>query len=384
MDYKKKAIDLHKKYNGKIEIKTRMSVTTKNDLSAIYTPGVAEVSKKIADNKKRAYDLTMKGDTVAVVSDGSAVLGLGNIGPEAALPVMEGKAVIFKKFAGLNAFPICLDTQDTQEIINTVKYLAPNFSAINLEDISAPRCFEIEKKLQNIGIPVMHDDQHGTAVVVLAALINSLKVVGKKIENIKIIISGAGAAGTAILKILKVAGAKNIFVCDSRGIICMSRPDIVSGSHKREINIITNKNKMCGPCYDLLDGADVFIGVSGPKTFDKKWIKGMNEKPIIFALANPIPEIMPNDAVSGGAYIVATGRSDFPNQINNALAYPGIFRGAVDARAKRITDKMKLSASIAIADLVKRPTKKNILPSILDKTAHIKIASAVKKSAGKK
>lgn len=384
MNYNKKAVDLHRKNNGKIEIKTKTRVVTKGDLSVIYTPGVAEVSRKIAENKDMAHELTMKGNTVAVVSDGSAVLGLGNIGPEAALPVMEGKSVIFKKFVGLSAFPICLDTQDTEEIIKTVKYLAPNFSAINLEDISAPRCFEIEKRLQNIGIPVMHDDQHGTAVVVLAALINSLKVVGKKIEDIKIIISGAGAAGTAILKMLKVAGARKVFVCDSKGIICMSRPDIKSGSHKRDINIITNKNKQCGPCNDLLGGADVFIGVSGPKTFNKKWIKTMGKKPIIFALANPVPEIMPDDAIKGGAYIVATGRSDFSNQINNALAYPGIFKGAVDARAKKITDKMKLSASIAIAGMVKSPTKKHILPSILDKVAHIKVANAVKRAVNVK
>ncbi len=380
MDYNKKSIQLHKKYKGKIEIKSKVTVNSKDDLSLVYTPGVAEVSKEIAGNKENAYDLTIKGNAVAIISDGSAVLGLGNIGPEAALPVMEGKAIIFKKFAGIDAFPICLNTQNVEEIVKTVKYLAPNFAAINLEDISAPRCFEIEDKLQNIGIPVMHDDQHGTAVVVLAALINSLKVVNKKLDEVKIIIGGAGAAGVGILKLLKLAGIKKAMVCDSRGIICMNRKDIKKNSYKRIINELTNKNEQCGSFKRALKGADVFIGVSGPHTFKKEWVKLMNKKPIIFAMANPIPEIMPKDALAGGAYIVASGRSDSLNQINNALAFPGIFKGAIESRAKKITNKMKLAASFAIADLIKNPSKNNLLPGILNKKAHLEIIEAIKKA----
>jgi malate dehydrogenase (oxaloacetate-decarboxylating) len=381
MGYKKKSIQLHKKHKGKIEIKSKVSVNGRDDLSMVYTPGVAGPSKEIAKDKSKAYNLTMKGNFVGIVSDGSAVLGLGNIGPEAALPVMEGKAVIFKKFVGLDAFPLCLDTQEVEEIVKTVKYLAPNFAAINLEDISAPRCFEIEEKLQNIGIPVMHDDQHGTAVVVFAGLINALKVVEKDLSNVKVIIAGAGAAGVAILKLLKSAGMKDVLVCDSRGIICPHRKDIPKSSYKQSVMKTTNDKGKCGPLKDALEEADVFIGVSGPNTLKKEWIKKMNDRPIIFAMANPNPEILPEDALIGGVYIMATGRSDYSNQINNALAYPGIFKGAIESRAKKITPKMKLAASYAIAKLIKKPGRRNIIPSILNKKAHEAVVKAVKKAS---
>ncbi|MEA2088333.1 MAG: NADP-dependent malic enzyme [Patescibacteria group bacterium] len=380
MNYFKKSIALHKKYNGKIEIKPKVSIKNKNDLSTIYTPGVAEVSKKIYKDKNNAYKLTMKGNSVAIVSDGSAVLGLGNIGPYAAIPVMEGKSVIFKKFVNIDAFPICVKTQNAKEIINIAKNIAPNFAAINLEDISAPRCFEIENNLQNIGIPVMHDDQHGTAIVVLSALINSLKIVKKNLTKIRIVISGAGAAGFAIWKLLKMAGAKNIVVCDSKGIIYNQRSDIKSIPHKQKIAKFTNKNIKNGLLPDALKNADVFIGVSAPNILKKEWIKLMNKKPIVFAMANPDPEILPNKAKKAGAYIVATGRSDFLNQINNASAYPGIFRGAIDARAEKITEKMKLSASYTLANLVKNLNKNNIIPSILNPKTHLAVTNAVKKA----
>lgn len=380
MDYKAESIKLHKKYRGKIAICSKVEVNNREDLSLVYTPGVAGPCMEIAQDKNKVYDLTMKGNMVAIVTDGSAVLGLGNIGPEAALPVMEGKAVIFKKFAGLDAFPICLATQDTEEIIRTVKLLVPNFAAVNLEDISAPRCFEVEARLQDIGIPVMHDDQHGTAIVVLAGLINALKVANKKIENINVVIAGAGAAGFAILKLLKSAGVKNLIVCDSQGIIGNDRKDILDGSYKKEIIKITNKENKIGLLPDALFQADVFVGVSGPDTFKKEWIKNMNDRPIIFAMANPNPEITVEEAKAGGAYIVATGRSDYPNQINNALAYPGIFRAVIDMRAKQITEKMKLAASYALADLVKNPEVNNIIPNILDRETHKSVEMAVKKA----
>ena len=381
MGYKERSIKLHKKHKGKIEIKSKVSINGRDDLSMVYTPGVAGPCKEIAQDKNKVYDLTMKGNMVGIVSDGSAVLGLGNIGPEAALPVMEGKAVIFKKFVGLDAFPICLDTQKTEEIIKTVKYLAPNFAAINLEDISAPRCFEIEERLQDIGIPVMHDDQHGTAIVVFAGLINALKVVKKDLNKVKVIIAGAGAAGVAILKLLQSAGMKDVLVCDSKGIICSHREDISIDSYKQAIIKTTNDKGKCGSLQEALDGADVFIGVSGPNTFKKEWIKKMKDKSIIFAMANPNPEILPDRAIAGGAYIMATGRSDYPNQINNALAYPGLFKGAIESRAKIITSEMKLAASYAIANLVKRPSRKKIIPSILNKKAHEAVIRAVKNAA---
>lgn len=381
MNYFKKSIALHKKHQGKIGIELKVSVKNKNDLATIYTPGVAGVSREIYKDKSKVYNLTMKGNSVAIVSDGSAVLGLGNIGAEAAIPVMEGKAVIFKKFVNIDAFPMCVNTQNTKEIINIVKNISPNFAAINLEDISAPRCFEIENSLQDIEIPVMHDDQHGTAIVVLSALINSLKIVKKDLTKIKITISGAGAAGFAIWKLLKTAGAKNIVVCDSKGIIYNKRLDIKSILHKKEIAKFTNKNINKGLLPDALKNSDVFIGVSAPNILKKDWIKLMNKKPIIFAMSNPIPEILPSEAKKAGAYIVATGRSDFLNQINNASAYPGIFRGAIDARAKKITVKMKLSASCALANLVKNLNKNNIMPNILNTKTHIAVAKAVKKAS---
>lgn len=381
MGYKKRSVELHKKYKGKLEIRSKVSLKNKDDLSLAYTPGVAGVSKEIAKNKAKAYDLTMKGNTVGIITDGSAVLGLGNIGPEAALPVMEGKAVIFKKFVGLDAFPICLATQKVDDIVNTVKFLMPNFAAINLEDISAPRCFEIEEKLQNIGIPVMHDDQHGTAIVVFAGLINALKVVGKDLSKIKVVIAGAGAAGTAILKLLKRAGMKNVLMCDSKGIICSCRKDISKDSYKQLIIEITNNKEISGELKDALDGADVFIGVSGPNILKKEWIKKMNDKPIIFAMANPAPEILPEEAKKGGAYIIATGRSDYPNQINNALAYPGVFKGAIESRAEKITEEMKIAASLAIASMIKKPSRNSIIPSILNKEAHRRVIKAVIKAA---
>ena len=381
MDYNKKAIALHKKHRGKIEIKLKVPINNKQALSTVYTPGVAEVSRQIHKDEKKAYDLTMKANSLAVVSDGSAVLGLGNIGALAAIPVMEGKAALFKKFANIDAFPICVATQNSEEIIKLTRNISPNFAAINLEDISAPRCFEIEKKLQNIGIPVMHDDQHGTAVVVLAALINGLKIVEKDIAKIKIVINGAGSAGCAILKLLRSAGAKNFLICDTKGIIRSGRTDIKNNAYKQDIAKITNKKNINGGLPDALKNADVFIGVSAPNILKKEWIKTMGENPMIFALANPIPEILPTDALNGGAFIVATGRSDFPNQINNALAFPGIFRGAIDAMAPRITKKMMLAASFAIADFIKIPTKNNFIPAVLNKKIHLAVARAVKNAA---
>ncbi len=381
MDYNKKAIALHKKHRGKIEIKLKVPINNKQALSTVYTPGVAEVSRQIHKDEKKAYDLTMKANSLAVVSDGSAVLGLGNIGALAAIPVMEGKAALFKKFANIDAFPICVATQNSEEIIKLTRNISPNFAAINLEDISAPRCFEIEKKLQNIGIPVMHDDQHGTAVVVLAALINGLKIVKKDIAKIKIVINGAGSAGCAILKLLRSAGAKNFLICDTKGIIRSGRTDIKNNAYKQDIAKITNKKNINGGLPDALKNADVFIGVSAPNILKKEWIKTMGENPMIFALANPIPEILPTDALNGGAFIVATGRSDFPNQINNALAFPGIFRGAIDAMAPRITKKMMLAASFAIANFIKIPTKNNFIPAVLNKKVHLTVARAVKNAA---
>lgn len=378
MDYNKKAIALHKKHKGKIEIKLKTPINNKEALSTVYTPGVAEVSRQIHNDEKKAYQLTMKANSLAIVSDGSAVLGLGNIGALAAIPVMEGKAALFKKFADIDAFPICVKTQKSEEIIQLVENISPNFAAINLEDISAPRCFEIEEKLQNIGIPVMHDDQHGTAVVVLASLINGLKIVKKDIAKIKIVINGAGSAGYAILKLLRSAGAKNFLICDTKGIIYSNRVDIKNNAYKRDIAKITNKKNIAGGLRDALKNADVFIGVSAPNILKKEWVKYMNEKPIIFALANPIPEILPPNALDGGAFIAATGRSDFPNQINNALAFPGIFRGAIDAMALRITEKMKLAASFAIADFIKTPRKNNFIPAVLNKKVHLAVARAVK------
>ncbi len=385
MNLKEEALKLHKENKGKLAVKSKVKVKTKKDLSIVYTPGVAEVCREIAKNPEQVYDYTFKGNTVAVLTDGSAVLGLGNIGAEASLPVMEGKCVLFKNMADVDAFPICLDTQDEGEIISITKKIAPVFGGVNLEDIAAPKCFRIEKALQEIGIPVMHDDQHGTAVVVLAALINSIKVVGKNLEDLRVVINGVGAAGTAVTKILLCIGidkkictsVKEIVLCDSKGIIYDGRPEL--NEVKSALAAYTNSKKREGTLKDALKGADVFIGVSKGNLLKADDLKVMNEKPIVFAMANPLPEIMPDEA-SKVAAVVGTGRSDFPNQINNSLAFPGLFRGALDAKATRISDEMKVAAAHAIASCVE-PTKDNILPHTLDKNVASKVAAAVKKTA---
>ncbi len=377
-DIGKKSLELHKKLKGKLEIKSKIPLNTKEDLSLAYTPGVAEPCREIANDKSKIYDYTMKGNSVAVISDGSAVLGLGNIGAEAALPVMEGKAIIFKELAGIDAFPICLKSQDTKTTIETIKNISVVFGGINLEDFKAPECFEIEAALQDLGIPVMHDDQHGTAVVVLAALINSLKLRGSKKEEVKIIINGAGSAGIAITKLLLKYGFKDIILMDSKGAIYKGREQLTP--EKLKISELTNLKFIKGSLNDALKGADIFIGVSKANLLNESHIKLMNKKPIIFALANPSPEIMPDIAKKAGAFIVATGRSDFPNQVNNSLAFPGIFRGALDIRAGRITNEMKLKAAEAIASLVKHPNPENIIPYSLDKNVVQAVAEAVKKA----
>ena len=373
-----KSIQLSKKIGGKIEVQSKVKLTKEN-LSILYTPGVADVSIAIAKNKKLAQKYTIQKNTIAVVSDGSAVLGLGNIGPEAALPVMEGKALLFKELAGVDAFPIVLDTQDSQEIIKIVKYLAPTFGGINLEDISAPRCFEIEKQLKkDLKIPVMHDDQHGTAIVVLAGLINALKVVKKNIKKIKIVISGTGAAGTAIAKLIIKYGAKNVIMVDSQGIIFQGRKGGLNEA-KMEIARITNPESLKGTIHEAIIGADVFVGVSAPNILKAKDIAKMNEKAIVFAMANPIPEIMPDQAKAGGAMIVASGRSDFPNQLNNILAFPGIFRGALDNKVKSISEIHKIKVALAIASLIKKPTVARIIPGALNKQVVKAVAKVFKK-----
>jgi malate dehydrogenase (oxaloacetate-decarboxylating) len=377
MDTQKESLKLHEKLKGKIEIKSKLELKTKQDLSLGYTPGVAEPCRRIAKNKEDVYKYTIKGNTVAVVSDGSSVLGLGNIGSEASLPVMEGKAILFKEFANIDAFPICLKKQDIKTTIETIRNIAPVFGGINLEDIAAPECFEIEEALQNLGIPVMHDDQHGTAVVVLAALINSLKLTDRNIEQSKIIINGAGAAGIAITKMLLSYGAKHIILCDSKGTIFQERKNL--NKFKEEIAKKTNNDKLKGNLNKAIIGADVFIGVSVKNCVTKDMIKSMSKDPIIFAMANPDPEILPNEAKKAGAGIITTGRSDFPNQVNNVLAFPGIFRGALDAKAKKITEKMKLAAAETLAKCIK-PSKDKILPNPLDKSVVPKIAEAVKKA----
>ncbi len=387
-DIYKESITLHKRKRGKLEIKSKVEVKTREDLSRVYTPGVAEVSRQIAKDESKAYEFTIKHNSVAIVSDGSAVLGLGNIGPYAAIPVMEGKAILFKEYANIDAFPITVKTQNSFEIINLVKNISPVFGGVNLEDISAPRCFEIEDALQKVGIPVFHDDQHGTAIVLLAALINSAKLAGKKLTDLKVVINGAGAAGTAIANLLLCVGydpkvcepVREIIVCDSEGIINKTRSDIQNNPYKMRLASITNRQNREGKLSDAIEDADVFIGVSKGKIFDPRFIKKMNEKAIILAMANPIPEIMPDKAKEAGAFIVGTGRSDFPNQVNNVLAFPGVFRGALDARAKTITNHMKIMAAFALAQSVDKPTVENILPSPLDKSVVPAIAKAVKKA----
>ncbi len=367
------SIELSKELGGKIEIKSKQKLTAAN-LPVLYTPGVAEVSKAIAKNKNLAGIYTIKKNTVAVITDGSAVLGLGNIGPEAALPVMEGKCLLFKELAGVDAFPIVLNTQDTEEIIKTIKNIAPGFGGINLEDISAPRCFLVEDALQDLGIPVMHDDQHGTAVVVFAALINAAKVVEKDLKSLKIVISGAGAAGSAVAKLLSPKVA-DILVLDSKGLIYDGRQDL--DIYKQKLAKITNKKAKSGNLQNALTGADVFIGLSKGNLMTAEEIKLMNKKAIVFAMANPIPEIMPDEAKKGGALVIATGRSDYPNQINNVLAFPGIFKGALKVRAIRITEEMKLAASYALANLVFAPTSQKIIPDPLDKRVVKVVSEAV-------
>ncbi len=383
MNYAEDSLKLHTEKKGKMEIKSKVALNTTDDLSLAYTPGVAAVSAAIAKDKSKVYDYTSKGNMIAILTDGSRVLGLGNIGPEAALPVMEGKAILFKEFGGVNAFPICLATQDSEEIIKIAHAIAPVFGGINLEDIDSPKCFEIEERLQKeLDIPVMHDDQHGTAVAILAGLINALKLTKRKIESAKIIIGGAGAAGNAAAKLLVLAGAKNVIVCDSKGAIYSGRLDNMN-NYKILLATITNKSRFSGSLADAMKGADVFVGVSAPNIITSEMVKSMAKNQIIFALANPIPEITPEAAKEAGAKVIATGRSDYPNQINNVLCFPGIFRGALDSRAKQITEEMKMAAARAIAGLVTDAELREdyIIPSAPDKRVAKAVAEAVKKSA---
>lgn len=379
MTTNEKALLMHEKWNGKLETVSKTPVKTREDLAIAYTPGVAEPCKVIAQDKEAAYKYTMKANTVAVVSDGSAVLGLGNIGPYAAMPVMEGKAVLFKEFGNVNAVPICLDTQDTEEIIKAVTYLAPGFGGINLEDISAPRCFEIEERLKQIlDIPVFHDDQHGTAIVVLAGVINALKVVGKKKEDCRVVVNGAGSAGVAITKLLLTYGFPNIIMCDKVGIVSKDTEGL--NWMQKKMTEVTNLNNETGTLADALKGADIFIGVSAPNIVTPEMVASMNHDSILFAMANPVPEIMPDVAKAAGARVVGTGRSDFPNQVNNVVAFPGIFKGALEGRATQITEEMKLAAAEAIAGLV--PADKlsddNIMPEAFDPQVAEVVANAVK------
>ncbi len=371
---KDQALAMHAEHRGKIATHITTPVQTKEDLSLAYTPGVAEVSRAIAQDKSKVYDYTIKGHTVAIVTDGSAVLGLGNIGPEASLPVMEGKAVLFKTFAGLDAFPIALDTQDTAEIIHAVKMIAPVFGAVNLEDISAPRCFEIEDALQDIGIPVMHDDQHGTAVVVLAGLINAFKLKGRDLSTAKVVLLGAGAAGNGVARLLN-DHVSDVILVDSKGIVNHSRTDL--DPQKAKLAGITNKADISGNLQDALAGADVFIGISKGNLLQATDIQLMADKPVIFALANPDPEILPDAAIAAGAYIIATGRSDFPNQVNNSLAFPGIFKGALDSKATQITTEMKVAAAQALAALITNPTPEKIIPGPFDDGVTEAVSQAV-------
>jgi len=370
-------IEFHEKFKGKLEIKSRVPLKTKEDLSLAYTPGVAKVSEAIAKDKTLAYKLTSKWNTVAVVSDGTAVLGLGDIGPYGAMPVMEGKAILFKEFGGVDAIPLCIDTKDTEEIIKFVKYAAPSFGGINLEDISAPRCFEIEERLKaELDIPVFHDDQHGTAIVVLAGLINALKIVNKTVGEIKVVINGAGAAGIAIAKIIMNYGVKNVLLLDSQGIVFAGREGI--NKYKSEVAEKSNIQGK-GNLADALVNTDVFIGVSKANLVTREMVQSMNKDPVIFAMANPIPEIDPETAYQAGAAVVATGRSDYPNQINNVLAFPGIFRGVLDARAEQVTEEMKVEAAKALAGLVKEPVKERIIPGPFEAGVADAVADAVKR-----
>lgn len=367
MTTNEKALMLHEEWNGKLETASKCTIRTREDLALAYTPGVAEPCKLIAKDKELAYKYTIKANTVAVVSDGSAVLGLGNIGPYAAMPVMEGKAVLFKEFGNVNAVPICLDTQDTEEIIKTVINIAPAFGGINLEDISAPRCFEIEERLKEaLNIPVFHDDQHGTAIVVLAGIINALKVTGKRKEECRVVVNGAGSAGVAITKLLLTYGFSNIIMCDKSGILSKNSPDL--NWMQKQMVEVTNLGDESGTLADALKGADIFVGVSAPGIVSEEMVASMNKDAILFAMANPVPEIMPDLAKAAGAKVVGTGRSDFPNQVNNVVAFPGIFKGALEGRATQITEEMKLAAANAIAGLVadEELNENNILPEAFD------------------
>lgn len=378
MDYNQLALQMHEENKGKIAIRSKVEVKTRDDLSTAYTPGVAEPCRKIRDNREDVYRYTAKGNLVAVVSDGTAVLGLGDIGPEAAMPVMEGKALLFKEFADIDAFPICLDTKDTEEIIETVKRIAPVFGGINLEDISAPRCFEIERRLkEELDIPVFHDDQHGTAIVVAAGLINALKCVGKKMEEANIVINGAGSAGISICRLLLQFGVGNIVLVDQKGALCPG--EAWMNDAQKEMAEKTNKDKQTGLLPEIIKGKDVFIGVSAPNIVTAEMVSSMAEDPVIFAMANPTPEIMPEEAKKGGAKVVATGRSDFPNQINNVLVFPGIFRGALDARAGQITEAMKIAAAKAIAGIIgdDELNEEYIIPGAFDERVCAAVAKAV-------
>ncbi len=379
MNISEKALLLHEQWNGKLEVVSKAPVKSREDLSIAYTPGVAEPCKVIAQDKEAAYKYTMKANTVAVVSDGSAVLGLGNIGPYAAMPVMEGKAVLFKEFGGVNAVPICLDTQDTEEIIKAVTYLAPAYGGINLEDISAPRCFEIEERLKEIlDIPVFHDDQHGTAIVVLAGIINALKVVGKKKEDCRVVVNGAGSAGVAITKLLLTYGFPHITMCDKVGIVSKKTEGL--NWMQQKMTEVTNLEQQTGTLADAMKGADIFVGVSAPGIVSAEMVASMNKDAILFAMANPVPEIMPDIAKAAGARVVGTGRSDFPNQVNNVVAFPGIFKGALEGRATQITEEMKLAAANAIASLVpdNELSDENIMPEAFNPKVAEVVAAAVK------
>jgi len=382
MDYKSEALRLHKEWKGKIEVISTVEVKTKEDLSVAYTPGVAEPCLEIQKDVDLSYELTRRWNLVAVVTDGTAVLGLGDIGPEAAMPVMEGKCVLFKTFGDVDAFPLCIRSKNVDEIVNTIRLLAGSFGGVNIEDISAPRCFEIEKKLKEVcDIPIFHDDQHGTAVVTVAGLLNALKIVGKKIEEIKVVVNGAGSAGIAVTKLMISLGLKHVILCDRKGAISKDRGDL--DSTKMEIAEITNEEMKKGQLEDVLAGADVFIGVSAPGVVTQAMIKSMAKDAIVFAMSNPVPEIMPNLALEAGARIVGTGRSDYPNQINNVLAFPGIFRGALDVRAKDINDEMKIAAAYALANLVDDAelNEEYIIPLPFDERVGQAVASAVSEAA---
>ena len=378
-DYGKEAIDRHRETRGKVSIAPKMTVETLDDLSIAYTPGVASVCMEIHGNPSESYNLTNRANTVAVVTDGSAVLGLGNIGPEAAMPVMEGKSILFKGLADIDAFPICLATQDSDEIVQTVRYLAPSVGGINLEDIAAPRCFDIEDALQDLGIPVFHDDQHGTAIAVLAGVINALLVTGRKIEETKFVFAGAGAGGIASTKLLLDRGATHVTLVDSVGIISRDRTDLTPV--KSSMLDISNPENLKGDLAEAMKGSDVFIGLAAAGAVTPEMVSSMAKDPVVFAMANPIPEIWPDDARAAGAAVVGTGRSDFPNQVNNSLVFPGVFRGALDSHATRVTTSMKLAAGQALADLVAEPTPENVLPWSLDRQVAQTVAKAVSGAA---